>query len=142
MSKFGPFERMGAREAQRRAWREAVARAAEEYVEARTKFLNSALIPIGEPIGSVYRYCMDTMDAWKAEKAKWHAALSAPKPWTRPAKADLGKWICRTACAGDPEPCSACRRWSRVGRAKRRAIRDGQLRGMVELWRAAQRRRR
>lgn len=63
---------MGTRETQRREWREAVARAAEEMQRGRHKH---------RTVSSVLY----------ADYIRHREALSAPKPWTRPAKADLGK---------------------------------------------------
>jgi len=84
MNKFGPFE-MGQREKDRRAWRAAVARAAEEMDCARRRW--------GDPFDTGY-----VMGSFTVAIDALDAALSAPKPWARArAGADLGdKWIYRT----------------------------------------------
>lgn len=97
---------MGTRETQRRAWREAVARAAEEWAYER-----------------VYGDGYDALQCWSA----LDHALRAPKPWTRPAKADLGGWMRRTKCGvDDTEPCWAC--LDEAGEALRRKRRAAQRR--------------
>lgn len=121
---------MSVRERQRREWREAVSRAAEALVTCRR------ILATKTTFSDRFYYGCNVEDA----EYLLACELREPKLWTSPAPADTGKRIEQTLCAGDPEPCSACRRWSRAGRAKRREIRDGQLRGVVGSWRPEQRR--
>lgn len=105
---------MGTRETQRLAWREAVARAAA-CLRATEDDPDFDASDDG---------CLHSM--WCYRKAL-REALSAPKPWTRPAKADRGGWMLLTKCGvDDTEPCGAClREAGEALRRKRRAAQRG-----------------
>lgn len=132
MNKFGPFERMGTRETQRRSWREAVARAAEEYGrhEKAHPCWGGATVAQRLPGGGA-------QITWKVRSAL-DAALSAPKPWTRPAKADLGKQGAGLGHLGS----MLNGHWGPLLAEVAREVVNARLRPLRRKRRAAQRRRR
>ena len=109
---------MGAREDQRRAWREAVARAAEEWGRKDAAVRCFIAAPSWDGRGYGLQGLME--DREPAEMAL-REALSAPKTWARArAGADLGKWGAMPSCDG--WPCFECESLRRAHLRRKRRV--------------------